>query len=153
MICGELLPRPPNIFVFVLSPSQPIISGLAKIWTLTNTICPHLKKNADKTLCWCQRRHLGGSKTQLQLSRSVRRILTYPQRRETQHEQKHFLPFYPILGLYHILIAKKSHLWSTDLVLATLDRSGDLIITSAIALIGFLKPKHTYCCYLTTPPT
>ena len=22
-------------------------------------------KNADKTLCWCQRRHLGGSKTQL----------------------------------------------------------------------------------------
>ena len=58
----ELLPRTSNIFVFVLLPSQPIISRLAKTWTLSNTICPHF---ADKTLWWGQRRHLGGSKTNL----------------------------------------------------------------------------------------
>ena len=43
------------------------------------------------------------------------------------------VPTYPIWGLYLIPMTFKRHLWSTNLVLATLERLVDLIIGSAMS--------------------
>ena len=46
---------------------------------------------------------------------------------------------YQILGLYSILMDLKRHLWYTDMVLATMERSGELIIGFIMANLPYIQ--------------